>query len=137
MVTRKCTSPLPAGLERTRRRFEKWRQTRKVRTRIPKPLWAAAVKMADAYGICRTAKALRLHYYALKERVDEQAAAIDGSKRDSEAAFIELAVPGRAASAECTLELENASGAKMRIHLKDVEAPDLAALSRSFWEAEP
>jgi hypothetical protein len=31
------------------------------------------------------------------------------------------------------LELENAAGAKMRIHLKNVATPDLAALSRSFW----
>jgi len=37
---------------------------------------------------------------------------------------------------ECTLELENAGGAKMRVHLKGVEAPDLAALARSFWRSE-
>jgi hypothetical protein len=32
-----------------------------------------------------------------------------------------------------TLELENASGAKMRIHLQGPETPDLASLSQSFW----
>jgi hypothetical protein len=93
--------------------------------------------MADVYGICRTAKALRLHYYTLKERVDKQAAASDGSETESQATFLELAVPSRTGVAECVLELENTAGAKMRVHLKDVEAPDLVALSRSFWEVEP
>ena len=136
MGTKRNTANLPAELERTRRRFERWRETRRGRARIPEPLWAAAVKMADLYGICQTAKALRLHYYTLKERVDKQAAAVDGSDTESEAAFLELAAPSRTGSAECTLELENAAGVKMRVHLKNVEAPDLVALSRSFWEAE-
>lgn len=131
------TQDLPAGLERTRRRFEQWRQTRKTRTRIPDSLWSAAVKMAGRYGICRTAKALRLHYYTLKERVEKQAVATDGLETESRTAFFELSVPSGAGSAQCTLEMENASGAKMRVHLRDVATPDLVALSRSFWEGEP
>lgn len=128
---------LPAGLERTRRRFEQWRQTRRVRTRIPDSLWAAAVKMAARYGICRTAKALGLHYCALKERVEKQVAAPDSSDTESQVAFLELGVPSATSSAECTLELENAAGTKMRVQLKNVEARDLVALSRSLWEVEP
>jgi hypothetical protein len=30
--------------------------------------------------------------------------------------------------------LEDASGAKMRVHLQGTEAPDLTALSHSFWD---
>ena len=70
MDTRK-TRDLPARLERLRRRFERWRGTHKARSRIPDPLWAAAVKMADTYGLYRTAKVLRLDYYALKKRVEQ------------------------------------------------------------------
>jgi hypothetical protein len=51
------------------------------------------------------------------------------------APFLEL-VPPLSAS-ECLLELENAAGAKMRVHLKGVASPDLAALSRSFWNPRP
>ncbi len=52
--------------------------------------------------------------------------------------FIELAAPQlqHAASVglcRCTLELENANGAKMRIQLRSAATPDLAAISRSFW----
>ncbi len=35
------------------------------------------------------------------------------------------------------LELEDAAGAKMRIGLKGFAMPDLAALSRSFWNPGP
>jgi hypothetical protein len=37
---------------------------------------------------------------------------------------------------ECILELEDVEGAKMRLHFKGIEAPDLAALSRSLWGVE-
>jgi hypothetical protein len=49
-------------------------------------------------------------------------------------AFLELAIPSQAGAGECLLEWEDAAGAKMRLHLKGVEVPDLVALSRSFWE---
>jgi hypothetical protein len=35
------------------------------------------------------------------------------------------------------MELENAAGAKMRVHLKGMASPDLAALSQSFWNSQP
>ena len=65
MDTRKSRE-LPARLAGVRRRIERWRRTREVRSRIPEPLWASAVEVAVAYGIHWAAKALRLSYYALK-----------------------------------------------------------------------
>ena len=126
---------VPARLEGLRRRFERWRRTRKVRTRIPEPLWASAAKLAGTYGIHRTAKVLRLDYYALKKRI-EGASAGTASRLPAGATFVELSPPVWPGSGECTLELEDASGAKLRVHLKGFEAPDLAALSRSFWQVE-
>jgi hypothetical protein len=129
---------LPAGLVRLQQRFEGWRRTRKVRSRIPESLWAAAVKLAAKHGIHRTAKALRVDYYALKKRVDGTRA-VTASKLPEAAAgtrFLELPAAAWAGSGECTLELEDADGAKLRVHLKGFEAPDLAALSRSFWQNE-
>jgi len=144
-MSTKRTHDFPARLENLRQRFERWRRTRMVRSRIPEPLWAAAVKLAAKYGIHRTAKALRVDYYALKKRV-EQKAAIAGtqqepagiaSKAAAEATFLELPAAAWAGCGECTLDLEDAGGAKLRVHLKGFEAPDLAALSRSFWQSEP
>jgi len=131
-------------LEGVRRRFERWRRTRKVLSRIPEPLWAAAVKVANASGISQTAKALRVNHQALKKRIAEAAATSDGPGQAaadqhfaSVPAFLELAAPTRTGSCQCTLELEDGCGAKMRVHLQGVEAPDLAALSRSFWDRRP
>ena len=143
----KTTGDLPARLEGLRRRFERWRRTRKGRDRIPEPLWASAVKLAGKYGLQRTARTLRLEYNALKKRV-EQKAVIAGIEREAAATaskspagtagatFLELPAAGWAGFGECILELEDASGATMRVHLKGVAAPDLAALSRSFWGVE-
>jgi len=159
----KRTRDLPARLEGLRRRFERWRRTRKVRSRIPELLWTSAVKLAGTYGIHRTAKALRVDYYALKKRVEQTRAAtavkvpagtraITAGKVPAErragtagktpagvagATFLELPAPVWPGCGECTLELEDPAGAKMRVHLKGVEAPDLAALARSFWRIEP
>ena len=67
---------VPLKLEGVRRRIEQWRRTRKVRSRIPGPLWAAAVRMAKSYGVNRTAQALRLDYYGLKKRVQQSKVAV-------------------------------------------------------------
>ena len=134
MGTRK-TRELPARLEGTRRRFERWRRTRKTGARIPDSLWGSAVKVAAMYGISRTATVLGVDYYSLKKRVDEAAASsCDGS--DGGGPFVELAVAASSGHSECILELEDADGAKRRVHFKGVEAPDLAALSRSLWGIE-
>jgi len=137
-MSTKRTRDLPARLEGLRRRFEQWRRTRKGRERIPEPLWVAAVKVAAKYGLHRTAKVLRVDYYALKKRAEGAPAGI-ASKAPAEvgrAQFLELPAAAWVGSGECTLELEDAGGAKLRVHLKGFEAPDLAALSRSFWQSE-
>jgi hypothetical protein len=137
MKTRR-NSALPSGLEKVRQRFERWRQRRAVGTRIPDSLWAAAVEAAESWGICQTAKVLRLDYYSLKRRLERKIA--DGNRQADgvpAAAFVELSVPAAVASRECTVEPEDRSGAKMRIHLRGVEIPDVVALCRSFRELEP
>lgn len=130
---------LPARLVSLRGRFEEWRRTRAVRCRIPEPLWDSAVKLAKKHGLHRTAKALRVNYYALKERVEGEAASGLRDMPEGDAAmFFELAATPPAfsklaGSCECTLELEDGDGSKMRVHLSGVATPDLIALSRSFW----
>ena len=131
-------SELPSGLEKVRRRFERWRQRRARGTRIPDSLWTAAVEVAESWGVCQTAKVLRLDYYSLKRRLERKVAdRSNGSQDEAAAAFVELSVPAAATPRECTVDLEDGSGATMRIHLKGVETSDLAALCRSFRELEP
>jgi len=94
------------------------------------------VKLAGSYGICRTAKALRVGYYSLKERVEQESAGTMGLPQEK---FLELPSPsmGSVGVGEYTVEWEDAAGSKMRVHLKGFHAPDLAALGRSFWNPAP
>jgi hypothetical protein len=62
--------PLPPDLVRGLSRFQAWRARRKPGGRIPQPLWAVAVRLANAHGVSRTAAVLRLDYYRLKEHAD-------------------------------------------------------------------
>jgi len=131
------TQTVPPRLEAVRRRFKQWRRTRKIGSRIPEPLWAAAVKLAEAYGVSATASALGVDYYSLKKRRDEKSASRSKVAAPANGAmFVELPATARTGIAECILEIEDVEGAKMRIQLKDIEAPDLAALSRSLWGIE-
>jgi hypothetical protein len=125
---------LPADLERLRQRFERWRATPRARSRISDSLWAAAARLAGSHGTCRTAKALRVDYYSLKERVEQESAGVPGLPQGK---FLELPPPSTASLGECLVEWEDAAGSKMRVHLKGFHAPDLAALGRSFWNPTP
>ena len=129
-MSNRRTREVPARLEGLRQRFDRWRRTREGRSRIPETLWTAAAKAAGKYGLNPTAQALRLDYHALKKRVEAVGNLPDGGAVTT---FVELARPASGGSRECILELEDPGGAKMRVHLKGVDAPDLAALSRSFW----
>ena len=140
-----ATHDLPARLESTRLRFDRWRQARDGRSRIPETLWASAVKAVGKYGLNPTARALGLDYYSLKKRVEAGASRGGSDRREGTKSaagkirrgeFIELAPVAPAGSPECSLELEHPGGAKMRVHLKGMQAPDLAALSRGFWGME-
>lgn len=119
----------PGSLARGRERFEAWRRSRKVGARIPDKLWSLAVTLAEAHGLSRTASALKLDYHSLKNR-------LAGGNCDSRCvapAFIELTPPSSGPSAsECVIELEDGFGARMRVHLRGCELPDLADLCRSF-----
>jgi len=123
---------LPAPLAKAERRFGRWRKTRQGNRRIPDSLWALAVARARAYGLARTARVLHLDYYGLKKRLEQDTAAPGRSNVVNGAAFVELTPPVSGVS-ECLVELEDDSGAKMRIHLKGNKIPDLVALGRSFW----
>lgn len=124
---------VPAELARAAARWAQWRRTRVLGTCIPACLWESALELAARHGVSRTASALRVDYYALKKRFDAQTP----PRRVGSAAapaFVELPPPSLATAGVCVIEFEKASGAKLRIELRGSPLPDLAALSRSFWE---
>ena len=123
------TEAVPADIEELRQQFESWRNTHAHRSRIPETLWASAVKLARQHGLHRTARALYLDYTKLKRLVGSQSA----KGKEAAPAFVELLTAER--MPECVVELENARGKKIRIHLRGVAVPDVALLSRIFWSS--
>jgi hypothetical protein len=94
-------------------------------------LWALAVRLVSRHGISRTATALGLDYYSLKKRTQEPAdlAPADGP------AFVELPSPVLVGK-QAVLELDRGAGGSLRVHLVGYAAAEIAALARSFWDAE-
>jgi hypothetical protein len=127
------TSTVPSPMERARQRFERWRKTDSTSSPIPEGLWALAVRVASAHGVNQTARTLRLNHTALKKRL--QAAGDRVRSQPPSATFVEL-VPPPTGLSPCTIELENAQGAKMKIQLASPETLDLVALSRSLWSTK-
>ena len=128
-------SALPAPLAKAARRFEEWRSSR-TGPRIPGELWTLAAELGARYGVNRAARALRLDYYDLKKRV-AGATAPDPEEAGAPPAFVEILTAPLAPAAECLVEFESPSGAKMRIQARGAHAVDLAALSRLFLGPRP
>jgi hypothetical protein len=123
--------PMPPDLVRGHTRFLAWRARRRPGGRIPQALWAMAIRLAKVHGVSRTAAVLRLDYYSLKERAEAAAASEPPS---SGPAFVELTPPVIVAK-QCRIELDNGSGATMRVQLVGYDAADIEALSRGLWGA--
>jgi hypothetical protein len=125
------TSPrgqLPPDLMLGRSRFQAWRGQRTAGARIPQALWAMATRLAKAHGVSRTAAALGLDYYSLKNRAEPAASA----PQSSGPAFVEFTSPVIVGK-QCHFELDNGSGATICGQLVGYDAADLEALARGFW----
>lgn len=129
-------SNVPARLLRGRERFDKFRKKHKGYRRLPESLWSAAVKLAQTYGVNRTARSLRLDYSALKKRLEESTVAATPSDTTAGPTFIELLPSELTAATECALECRRPDGTTIRIHLKGPQLPDLAALSHTLCNGE-
>jgi hypothetical protein len=132
-------------------RLKEFRQAHRPRTRLPEELWAAAVTLAGKEGLYRTARILRLDYSNLKRRAEASSGVRISSRRrtsskrnDSAArrartpkkrtvspAFVELLgesiASGGSRGADCVIELECASGARMRIRMR-MSTPEVLGL---------
>lgn len=122
-------------IESIRLRLQSWRQTRRHGARIPEDIWDSATRLARVHRPAAVAHALGLDYNTLRERIVSASPAL--RRKPAEPAFVELLSPTPPRFSECTLEIEDRHGAKMRIQLKSSEAPDLGAIGSAFLRARP
>jgi hypothetical protein len=123
-------------LKQVTEQFRHWRETRIRGEHIPPHLWAAAVGMAREHGLHRVVCELGVDRDRLKRRLARNGGAAQPGKGSMR--FVELMVapaPGAPMLRECTVELENGRGAKMRVELNGNGIAALAGLCSAFWGA--
>jgi hypothetical protein len=106
------------------------RGRRKPGSRIPKPLWALAVRLVKTHGVSRTATVLGLDYYCLKKQVE----AAGEKPKSSQPAFVELPSP-LGIGKQGRFELDNGAGARLRVQLVGYDTADREVFARGFWSA--
>ena len=132
-MNRKSTPPIPEGIVQLQRQLDQFRSTQPRRTKLPEPLWQAAVELARQHGTYSVAQPLRLDYMRLKKRLG----GIPTLRRKAtKPAFIELTAPHTMPLEECAIDFECPSGRKMRIQWKASAPPDWVSLLRAWREME-
>src|ERR1700694_5251532 len=88
------SAPSISPLVALRERVDAWRKERpNPRSRMPEPLWEEIIVLARAHGLHATARALKVDYYSLKERMGAAP-----TNKGSRPAFVEVAVNPAAAT---------------------------------------
>ena len=132
-MNRKSTAPIPEVITQLQRQLDQFRSTRPARTKLPEPLWQAAVELARQHGIYAVAHPLGLDYTRLKQRLE---GIPSRPRKPAKPAFVELIGNGAATLPECVIEFESASGGKMRIQWKSATPPDWGSLLRAWQQTQ-
>lgn len=122
--------PRPLSTERVRRRLERWRRRRAhPRAPIPKSLWANAVALARQHGLYQTARALPIHYGALKQHLEAADRTVGVGARSG---FVELRpMPASTTCDDCVIEVDGPrTTVRLRVH--GIGVLELARLSRAI-----
>jgi hypothetical protein len=139
------------------RRLDKWREKHGGRgSRIPDELWKDAVQLAKVEGVWASAKALRLNYKALSDRVRQGGSSgvvVKGPRKTggpaaARARRTEVPPGGKAGERFIAFELGQLGGAgrtvidflgrhgdRMRVDVAG--GVDLAGLVQTFWSRQP
>ena len=128
-MNRNITPPIPEAILQLQRQLDQFRSTQPRRTKLPEPLWQAAVELARQHGIYPVAHPLRLDYMGLKKRLGGIPVL---RRKATKPAFVELIAPQE----ECVIEFEAPSGNKMRVQWKASTPRDWVSLLRAWREAE-
>lgn len=134
-MARKQRSALPARVKAVRTRIERWRRTRKKRSRMPDDLWKAAVALARVHGVHPIAQALTVNFETLRRRTAESEKTKQGGRAGS-ASFIQLDAGQFMASPDPTatvVELADGDGGKLTIRFPESRHVDLLGLVKGFW----
>ena len=120
-----------AEVQVVRGRIDHWRKTRANGDAMPAGLWAEAVRLARRHGVYAIARALSVHYGALRQRVAEP----PSPPPDASGGFVELSgaqLLGATAAAGPVVEVDDGAGARLTIRLAADAALDVAGVVAGF-----
>lgn len=95
-------------------------------------LWEAALNLACEWGPYRAAQVLGLSYSTVKRRPEAREPELT-AEDSTGPAFVEVLSPMMAGQGiACVLEVEAASGTRVRVEVKDIPTRELLALLRGL-----
>jgi hypothetical protein len=124
-----------AHLSHVTQQFAQWRQSRVTPrgSRIPEPLWAEAITLAEVLPLTRVANQLGLKPHTLKRRRREHEDTPVPTRPPRTPPFVEVTADAwRPVTAE--VEVHRCDGARLRLTYHDA-APPLAPLVQLFLES--
>ena len=128
-----------SALEEVKQQFKIWRKTKTAgRERIPASLWQAAAEVFEIgdHSLHRISKTLHLNQTALKQYVQQQFPGAIKVKPEETPSFIALELNSSLCVSECVIEMEDTTGAKMRMCLRGKTDPNILDICKSFWRQQ-
>ena len=110
--------------------FRSWRQVRKRGTRIPARLWEEARALHPWHTVYAIARALRLDYVDVRERVagKQEHAGKERAREQKPVRFVALPAMAGTLIGECRIVTAPSEEDGVRVELRNVGAGELAAL---------
>ncbi len=136
-------SPAPpttsaSALEEVKRQFKIWRKTKIGRECIPASLWQAAAEVFEIgdHSLHRISKTLHLNQTALKQYILQQCPGAIKAEHEATPSFLALELDSPVPVSECVIEMEDTTGAKMRMCLRGNTDPSILEICKSFWRQQ-
>lgn len=129
---RRETSRDPLGV--AGHRFDRWRADGSPGRRIPEALWRAAVAAARVHGVSKTALALHLNHTVLQGRAASTPGGRSSGPGPGAVEFLQIPPVALPAAPECVVEVQDPSGARLRLELSGQATSALEGALRVLWE---
>ena len=126
------------------RKFQQWRSTRrKASERIPEALWQAAASLYPRFSVCQIARALRLDFVDLRDRIHPERKG--NSKRNRKGTtesrpgieglqFMELPAAGASGPSKCRVNMKDGRrGKRITIRIKGVGTGQILQVLQPLW----
>jgi hypothetical protein len=131
-------------LEQVVKKFQQWRAGRQKLERIPEVLWQAAASLYPRYSVFCIARALRLDFVDIRDRIHSKRKQSCGLKRKGAMArgahsqglhFMELPAAAAAGGSECSVKLKDGPrGTQITIRLKGSGIGPLLESLGGLWK---